>query len=324
MSWRRPCLITICFACLFAAAAAAQTALPPVPGRIVDIGGRRLHILCSGEGSPTILFEAGAAAFSIDYTIVQRELEKSHRVCAYDRVGSGWSDPLPADTLPTETQDLHALLAAAKEPGPYVLVGASRGGLLIRSYLEAYPDEVAGLVFIDPATEDRLFGMVGGKPVAIAEMTAEQMRSTLPSRPVRIPRRPVQQGAPFDALPPELYKQRLILDERLIASFPETLTPEQLGRIQEHERQFLAGLLATRKSGTPFGNRPTIVLSRGNERDQGREAVHKALANLSTNSRHTVVSGSGHEVHLFQPRAVVNAINDVLEAIAKKSQLRPE
>ena len=311
-------------ACCFTAALAAQPALPPVPGDVFDIGGRRLHMLCSGQGSPTVIFEAGASAFSIDYALVQPALAKTHRVCVYDRAGAGWSDPLPMDALTTDARDLHALLAAAKEPAPYVLVGASRGGLLIRGYLAAYPDEVAGLVFIDPATEDRLFGMVNRQPIAIAEMTAEQMRSTIPGSTVRIPRRPVQTGAPFDALPPELYKQRLILDERLIAALPETLTPEQLGRIQEHERQFLASLLATRQAGTPFGNRPTIVLSRGNERNKDREAVHKALAGLSTNSRHTVVSGSGHEVHLYQPRAVISAVNDVLEAIAKKSQLRPE
>jgi pimeloyl-ACP methyl ester carboxylesterase len=316
---------SVLLACCFTAALAAQPALPPAPGKLFDIGdGRRLHMLCSGEGSPTVLFEIGAAAFSIDFTLVQPELAKAHRVCVYDRAGAGWSDPLPADALATDARDLHALLAAAKEPGPYVLVGASRGGLLIRAYLAAYPDDVAGLVFIDPATEDRLFGMVNKQPILIAEMTAEQMRSTLPGRGVRIPKRPVQTGPPFDALPPELYKQRLILDERLIAALPETLTPEQLGRIQEHERQFLASLLATRKAGTPFGNRPTIVLSRGSERNKDREDVHKALASLSTNSRHTVVSGSGHEVHLFQPRAVITAVNDVLEAIAKKSRLRPE
>jgi len=312
-------------ACCFTAALATQPDLPPAPGKLFEIGaGRRLHMLCGGEGSPSILFEVGASAFSIDYTLVQHELQKSHRVCVYDRAGSGWSDPLPGDALATDARDLHALLAAAREPAPYVLVGASRGGLLIRGYLAAYPDEVAGLVFIDPASEDRLFGMVNGQAIAIAEMTAEQMRSTLPGRTVRIPRRPVQKGAPFDALPTELYQQRLILDERLIAALPETLTPEQLGRIQEHERQFLAALLATRKSGTPLGSRPTIVLSRGDERNKEREDVHKALANLSTNSRHTVVIGSGHEIHLFQPRAVITAVNDVLEAIAKKSQLRPE
>jgi pimeloyl-ACP methyl ester carboxylesterase len=330
MSWIRGSVITICVRCVLVAScvavtAAAQTALPPPPGRFVDVdNGRRLHLLCTGQGSPAVVFEAGASSFAIDFTLVQRELEKSHRVCSYDRAGSGWSDPLPPFTLATDAADLHAALAAAKEPAPYVLVGASRGGLLIRGYLAAYPSEVAGLVFIDPATEDRLFGMVRGQAIAIAEMTAEQMQSTIPGRPVRIPRRPVQKGAPFDALPPELYQSRLILDERLIAAVPETLTPEQLGRYQEHERAFLAAILATRKSGTPFGGRPTIVLSRGNERNTEREAAHKALAGLSTNSRHSVIVPAGHEIHLFQPRAVVNAVNDVLEAIAKKSQLRPE
>jgi len=312
-------------ACCVTAVLAAQPALPPAPGKLFDIGGgRRLHLLCAGQGSPTVVFEHGASAFAIDFTLVQSELQKSHRVCSYDRAGSGWSDLLSPFTLSTDTEDLRALLTAAKEAAPYVLVGASRGGLLIRQYLAAYPAEVSGLVFVDSSTEDRLFGMVGGQAIAIAEMTPEQMRSTLPKQTVRIPRRPVQKGAPFDRLPPELYQQRLLLDERLIAALPETLTPEQLGRYQEQERAMLAALLATRKAGTPFGDRPTIVLARGDDRNAEREDVQAKLAKLSTNSRFTVIVGSGHEIHLFQPRAVIAAVNDVLEAIAKKSRLRPE
>ena len=319
MSWLR----SIVFICCFAASLAAQD-LPPAPGKLFDVGnGRRLHLLCSGAGSPSIIIEAGASAFAIDFTLVQRQLEKTHRVCTYDRAGSGWSDPLPPFTPAKDSADLHALLQAAKEPPPYVLVGASRGGLLIRGYLAAYPSEVAGLVFIDPATEDRLFGVVGGRPMAIAQMTAEQMRSTIPSRPMRVPKRPVQQGAPFDLLPPELYKQRLLLDERLIALLPETLTPEQLLAYQESERVFLASLLATRK-GQPFGSRPTIVLTRGNDRNEQREESQRLITTLSSNSRFSVISGSGHEIHLFQPRAVVNAITDLVEAVVKKTQLRPE
>ena len=308
-------------ACCLVAALAAQE-LPPAPGKLFDVdNGRRLHLLCSGQGSPPVVFEAGASSFAIDFTLVQRELEKSHRVCSYDRAGSGWSDGLPPFTPAKDAQDLHALLTAAKEQAPYVLVGASRGGLLIRGYLAAYPSDVAGLVFIDPASEDRLFAMVGREAIAIAEMTPEQMRSTLPSQSVRIPRRPVQKGSPFDRLPPELYQQRLLLDERLIASAPETITPEQLGAYQESERALLASLLATRKAGTPFGDRPTVVLSRGNERDKGREDVHAALAKLSTNWRHSVIDGAGHEIHLFNPPAVVTAISDVLDAVARKSRL---
>jgi pimeloyl-ACP methyl ester carboxylesterase len=308
-------------ACSLSAALSAQ-ALPQAPGKLFDVdNGRRLHLLCSGHGAPTVVIEAGASSFAIDFTLVQRELEKSHRVCSYDRAGSGWSDPLPPFALAKDASDLHALLQAAREPAPYVLVGASRGGLLIRGYLAAYPSEVAGLVFIDPASEDRLFGMVRGQAIAIAEMTPEQMRSTLPSQPVRIPRRPVQKGAPFDKLPPELYQQRLLLDERLIASAPESITPEQIGAYQESERAFLAALLATRTAGTPFGDRPTVVLSRGSDRNPEREAGHAAIAALSTNSRFSVIADAGHEIHLFQPAAVIAAVSDVIDAVRQKSRL---
>jgi pimeloyl-ACP methyl ester carboxylesterase len=302
----------ILLASVFTTALAAQD-LPPPPGKLFDVDhGRRLHLLCSGAGSPTVVIEAGASAFAIDFTLVQRELQKSSRVCSYDRAGSGWSDVFSPFAPGKYAQHLHALLTAAKEPGPYVLVGASRGGLLIRGYLAAYPSDVAGLVFIDPATEDRMWGMVGGQAVAIAEMTPEQMRSTLPSQPVRIPRRPVQKGAPFDLLPPELYQQRLLIDERLIASVPETATPEQLGAYQEGERALLASLLATRKAGTPFGDRPTVVLSRGTDRNADREESHAAVAKLSTRSQHRVIAGAGHEIHLFDPPAVTAAIREVI------------
>jgi pimeloyl-ACP methyl ester carboxylesterase len=314
-------------ACCLTATIAAQPELPPAPGKLFDVdNGRRLHLLCTGQGSPTVVLEAGASAFAIDWTIVQNELQKSHRVCSYDRAGMGWSDSLPADAIPAErdTHDLHALLTAAKESAPFVLVGASHGGLLIRRYLAQYPGEVTGLVFVDPATEDRLFSMVRGKAFLIAEMTPDQIREGGPPSTVRVPRRPVQQGAPFDKLPPELYQQRLAADERLVAAQPSTLTPEAIFRLRDAERIVLADLLASRKAGAPFGDRPTVVLSRGDERNKEREDVHKALANLSTNSRHTVVVGSGHEIHLFQPRAVVTAVNDVMEAIARKGQLRPE
>ena len=314
---------SLLFCCVTAALAAQD--LPPAPGQLFEVAkGRRLHLLCSGTGSPSVIIEGGAPAFAIDFTLVQRELEKSHRVCTYDRAGSGWSDPLPPFTPPKEVADLHALLQAAKEPPPYLLVGAARGGLLIRAYLASYPSEVAGLVFIDPSTEDRMLGMVGGKPVPIGEMTAEQMRSTIPKQTVRLPRRRVHQGPPFIALPPELYKQRQLLDQRSIDALPETLTPQQLLAYQESERAFLASLVATRKAGQPFGNRPTIVLSHDVDRNGLREGEQHTLATLSTNARFSIIKGSGHEIHLYQPRAVIDAVNDVLEAIARKSQLRPE
>ncbi len=308
--------------CWFAAGLHAQQPdLPPAPGKLVDVGGRRLHLLCTGQG-PTVVLEAGASSFAIDWTLVQRDLERTHRVCSYDRAGMGWSDPPPSSGAPSSARDLHDLLSAAGERPPFGMVGASRGGLLVRAYLLDYPDEVAGLVLVDPSSEDRLFTMLHGEAVLIASLTLEQLRSNLPRQNVPVPRRSPQVGPPFDKLPPELYQQRIKLDERLIASIPDTVTPDVVATAQENEHALLSRLLASRSATRhPPGDRPTVVLSRGDERNAEREAVHAAMAQLSTNARHTVVHGAGHEIHLFEPGTVVQAIMDVTHAIRSKTQL---
>jgi pimeloyl-ACP methyl ester carboxylesterase len=299
-----------------------QQSLPPPPGVLVDVGGRRLHLLCAGSGAPTVVFEAGASSFAIDWTLVQREVARTNRACAYDRAGMGWSDERPESVQGSTAEDLRALLDKAGERGPFVLVGASRGGLHVRDFLLRYPSDVAGFVFVDSTTEDRLFTVIEGKEVAIAEVTAEQLKTTFPRQPVKVPRRSPQTGAPFDLLPPDLYRIRIGLDDRLIARVPDTVPPEAVATAQEEERALLARLLATRANGaTPFGNRPTVVLTRGNEKNADREAAHAALAALSTNSRHSVVAGAGHEIHLFEPSAVVLAVSDVVAAIRTKSPL---
>jgi pimeloyl-ACP methyl ester carboxylesterase len=289
---------------------AQQPELPPAPGKVVDIGGRRLHAICSGQGAPTVVLEAGASSFAIDWTLVQRQIDRTHRVCSYDRAGMGWSDPDAPDS--STQRDLHTLLKALGETPPYVMVGASRGGLMVRDYLIEYPDDVAGLVFVDPTTEDRLFTVLNGKERLIAELTPEQVRSRLPSQPVPVPRRKPQTGAPFDRLPADLYQVRVKLDERLIASAPATITPDAIGEIWERERAQLARLRATRTASPhPFGDRPTVVLTRGDEKNADREVAHAAVAQLSSRGRHLVIAGAGHEIHLFQPDAVISAILDV-------------
>jgi len=117
-------------------------------GHLVDIGGRKLHILCSGQGSPTIILVAGAGAFAIDWNLVQLRIDSTTRVCSYDRAGLGWSDSGYAEeTLEETISDLHKLLQAAGEKPPYILVGASIGGIFVQAYQRAFPNEVAGLVF---------------------------------------------------------------------------------------------------------------------------------------------------------------------------------
>jgi pimeloyl-ACP methyl ester carboxylesterase len=298
--------------------------LPPPPGRLVDVGGRKLHLLCTGSESPTVVFEAGASSFAIDFSLVQSELTRTIRVCSYDRIGQGWSDP-SGDKDPDTVTTLHALLQAAGEKPPYVLAGASRGGLHVRRFAARYPEEVAGLVLIDPTHEERLFTTFRGEDVTIASLTAEQLRSTFtPGPPVKIPRRAAQTGAPFDRLPPDLYKTRIALDERLIASYPDSVPFEVVVAGAENERAVLAGLRAERRANPhPLGERPLVVLSRGSDTSPERDASFAALAQISRNSRHTVVADAGHEIHLFKPGAVIQAVQDVVEAARHKTRLPP-
>ena len=110
------------------------------PGRLVDIGGRKMHIHCTGSGAPTVILESGASSFSIDWSLVQPEIAKKKRVCSYDRARIEWSDPGPLDTASNIVQDLRTLLRAANEKEPYVLVGASMGGIYVRVFQMLAPD----------------------------------------------------------------------------------------------------------------------------------------------------------------------------------------
>ena len=302
---------------------ASQPDVPSPPGRLVDAGGRTLHLHCTGTGSPIVVFEAGASSFAIDFSLVQPDVSRNTRACSYDRLGHGWSDGR-GDKDPETATVLHELLQSAGEKPPYLLVGASRGGLHIRRYTDLYPAEVVGLVLIDPTHEERLFTMLSGQPVAIATLTAEQLRSTFtPGLPVKIPRRAPQRGAPFDRLPADLYKVRIALDERLIASTPESVPSEVVIAGAEADRAELWRFREQRlKTAHTLGDRPVVLLTRGVDANAERIAMYDQLAaQLSTNVRHRVIANAGHEIHLFEPTTVTRAIHDVLEAIRKKTRL---
>jgi pimeloyl-ACP methyl ester carboxylesterase len=283
------------------------------PGQLVDVGGRKLHIHCSGSGAPTVILEAGASSFSIDWNLVQPEIAKTNRVCSYDRAQMGWSDPGPLDSADNIVQDLRTLLPAANEKGPYVLVGASMGGIYVRVFQMRYPEDVVGMVLVDPTHELRLFTTLDGKAVPIASLTAEQYRTVLPQSAVSIPRRQPQTGEPFTRLPENLYKTRVELDKRLIDSYPASVGPDTVAQRAEAERATLAELYRARqKAPHSLGGMPLVILTRGINTDKERIAAYDELARMSTKSRHTVVADAGHEIHLFQPAAVIEAMREVI------------
>jgi pimeloyl-ACP methyl ester carboxylesterase len=158
-------------------------ALNPAPGKIVDIDGHKMHLYCTGNGSPTLVLEAGAGNDSVVWRGVQPVLSKTTRVCSYDRAGSGWSDGVPgprdADHVAGE---LHQLLLRVGITGPVVLMGHSIGGIFIRDYATRFPQDIEGLVFVDSSTpfQDRDPAMKGGRSGPPSWVVSVAMKTGVP------------------------------------------------------------------------------------------------------------------------------------------------
>ena len=166
---------------------------------MVDVGGHRLYLECTGSGSPTVVLQAGLGESSSSWRRIAPEVAASTTVCAYDRAGHGRSDEAgPQDGIALAT-DLHTLLERASVTGPYVLVGHSSGGAYVRVFADRYPDEVAGMVLLDSQPADA-FSALPDYPafyqnyrrMAIAVAVAGPHR--IPRADARADRRPVDAG----------------------------------------------------------------------------------------------------------------------------------
>ena len=149
----RSLIIACVSACVISTSTLLSQDEPPAPGRLIDVGGWRMHINCTGDtrpGQPTVVLEAGSSDFSIDWAFVQPAVAAFTRVCSYDRSGSGWSDlgPYPR-TLKQTVFELHTLLEKSGISGPLVYVGHSYGGRIARIYASTYPAEVVGILNFD-------------------------------------------------------------------------------------------------------------------------------------------------------------------------------
>jgi pimeloyl-ACP methyl ester carboxylesterase len=167
-------------AILLTASLHAADSFPP-PGKLIDIGGHKLHLNCTGKGSPTVVLIPGASSFSIDFASVQPELARSNRVCSYDRAGYAWSDRFGVvDDAEQVVRDLRAVLTKASERRSYLLVGQSLGSRYARLYYARYASDVSGMVLIDGEHEDGLFVGVNGKPVAISSLSDAEFAAAPP------------------------------------------------------------------------------------------------------------------------------------------------
>ena len=312
ISW----LTIVLTAAIFSQQASSPEAYPP-PGRMVDIGGRSLHLNCKGKGSPTVILMAGGGGFSIDWALVQPKVAESTRVCSYDRAGLGWSDPGPAEDSVEETvSDLHALLQASDERGPYVLVGASIGGIFIQAYQRAFPKEIAALVFSN--SSNRIGFQVKDKTGLIWELTEGEIRSAYPFPPSANPK-PTSEGDPYDKLPPDLQKVRLSLDVRMWEHWKKSGNGGPEG-ILSWRKEFLTEFDSTDAGKQPpLGSLPVVVISSEAASPEfarrSRDEAGPRLDYLSSNTLHITATGSGHEIHLYQPDRVIHGILQAVRAV---------
>jgi len=293
------------------------------PGHLIDIGGRKLHLLCSGKGNPTIVLVAGGGAFSIDWSLIQFRIDSITRVCSYDRAGLGWSDTGPAnETVEQTVNDLHLLLQKAGEKGPFILVGASIAGIFIQAYQHTFPDEVAGLVFTN--SSDRIGLKAKDKIDLLWNLTEEEVRSAYPLPASVKGSAPDKISEPFDQLPKNLQPTRVWLQMKKWKDWdPGKTTPEsQLSWRKEFLREFDATDAGKRP---PLGKLPVVVVSSGGiANDSIRKYRNGAAARLdflSSNTAHITAIGSGHEIHLYQPEKLLQALRLEITAVRKKTLL---
>jgi pimeloyl-ACP methyl ester carboxylesterase len=298
----------------------SRPAAPQPIGQLVDVGGYRLHLACQGEGSPTVVMEAAIGETGLLWSLVQPAIATRTRACVYDRAGYGWSDPSPRPrTAEVMVQELHTLLATAEVPGPYVLVGHSLGGLLVRLYAARYPQEVAGLVLVDSAHEDQYVRA----PTEIREslpQVEEQMGQQLEGLKALI-----ASGSLDPAMlpvPPGLPEAAAETFRALVAASPnhvETFIAEQQA-VQAIHAELAA-------ASTSLGDLPLVVLSHGQPmampglaeqvnqvNQQLWQQLQAELAGLSSRGRLVVAEGSGHYVQLERPQLVIDAIAEVVAA----------
>lgn len=346
--WALAVLLSLFFLSLSVTAVAQRKPNAPVaaPGRLVDIGGYRLHLNCIGNLSPTVVLIAGAGDFSFDWGLVQPEIARFARVCSYDRAGFAWSDPGPTPhTMRQEAYELHALLRAAGIKGPYVLVGHSLGGLIARVYAEYYPTEISGMVLVDATHEDTTL-LYQGKLVRVrdgANGRPVPAPQTMQSSPPKPPTKedigqfqfnqqtfgPPKIEPPFDKVPRSAQAMRLwFLSQPPRAAAGDDLWAEELQ------------LMYVGRAKTPYqlGNMPLVVLlpkleygdpppgisidewKRVNDEKRQQKI---GFTNLSHNSKLIIARKSGHHLQLEQPQIVTDAIRLVVGAVRRRTRLAP-
>lgn len=275
-----------------------------VRGELVDVGGRRLNLQCSGSGSPTVVILPGAGETAAMWSWITTTVAASSRVCAYDRAGRGRSDaaPAPQDGIALAT-DLHTLLERAHVTGPLVLAGHSVGGLYARIYAARYPTQVAGVVLLD-ATHPEMFTRVPKYPGAWAGY--RQLSRILP----------VLAGLGVGRIAYRHNFDRYPAAER-DALLAQAVTPA-MARSQRDEWAMIPTVMRQAGAVRTLGAIPLVVVTAMRDQLDQWLDLQRDLVTLSTNSVHRIVARASH-MSLVDTEAdaaiSAQAILDVIAAV---------
>lgn len=323
------------------------------PGQLIDVGGHRLHAACRGTGSPLVIFESGIAASSLSWSLVAPAVATFTRTCAYDRAGLAWSEAPSSETPSSRAassgasssgvpstqatsslvwsfdrivNDLCALLDHVGPHEKYVLVGHSFGSFVVRAFAMRRPEQVAGLVLVDPATEwltastHRTRLLRGGQQLSrVGAMLAHLgvVRACLALLTGGAPAAPRQFVKIFGPTAAHTL-ERLVGEVRKLP--PELHPAVRALWCQSKCFHAMAGHMSVLERGdplisitnvTPRRDIPVVVLSGGNQPPE-QLAAHRRMADASDRGRHVIAARSAHWIQFDEPELIVEAIKDII------------
>jgi len=285
----------------------------PMPGRLIDVGGHRLHLHCTGSGSPTVVLEPGGGEMSSNLGWISPAVARHTRVCVYDRAGRGWSESArtPQDGAQIAS-DLRTLLHRGRVPGPYVLAGHSFGGLYVLTFAARYPDEVAGMVLVDSTAPASAAAPRTASSPDAGSIEVLGRVSALVSISARLGLGRLYGQFAFGSLPPQSR-------DEVRASLATA------GSLRSTIDEYVQASRSVQQAAslTDFAGKPLVVLTA----DSGSDAAHRAsqnhLATLSTDSVHRVIDGATHEMLVAGERESAASTRAILDVVASVRGARP-
>ncbi len=298
----------------------------PAPGRIVRVGPHLLHLYELGQGSPAVVLESGISATSINWRGVQTEIAKFTRALAYDRAGLGWSGPARTPRTAAQiVEELREMLRAAQVPAPYILVGHSFGGLVVRLYAARYPEEVAGLVLVDPLrprewhplTAQQRRNLIGGAVLSrwgaflahcgVVRFTLVRLSGGSRLFP-RLIGRAASSRAGLETMERIAGEIRKMPPELWPAIASHWCHPKSFSSMAAHLRSLPASVVSI-VAAAPPANIPVIILTGAKSATKWSD---EEIAGLSNDVTHIVAADSGHWIQLDEPSLVVDAVRNLM------------